>query len=268
MADQKKIVWIISDGTGRSAAQLIKAAAYQFNEADLEYRILKDVTSEEKIHEIIKRVKDETGMIVYTVVSKSNRRLLSRLAMENHILAVDLFGPLISTLQKFLEKVPLEMPGLTYMFNRDYFRMMDAVDFTVKHDDGAFLDDVDKADIILIGPSRVGKTPLAIYLAYTGWKVANIPIIKDNEPPDMIKHIPFKVICLITEPSMLQVRRIERIKKMGDPNITGYTDLKSINEEIEFCKRLSRDGKNWPLIDVSNRPIEDVAKEIIQLVSV
>ena len=133
---------------------------YQFGATNIEYKIITEVTTEEKIAEAVDRVKNESGMIVYTIVSESNRRLLHRLMVENHILSVDLFGPIIATMQKFLQKVPLEQPGLTQKINRDYFRMVDAVDFTIKHDDGNTLASAGNADIILIGPSRVGKTPL------------------------------------------------------------------------------------------------------------
>jgi len=268
MDNQKKIVWVVSDGTGRTATLVLKAAVYQFENLNIDYRIVQDMTSEDKIIEFINTVKNESGMIVYTVVSKSSRRLLHRLAVENHLLSVDLFGPLIATLQKFLEKVPLERPGLSYKMNRDYFRMVDAVDFTIKHDDSRSLESVDRANIILVGPSRVGKTPLAVYLGYMGWKVANIPIIMGHNPPEILNNIPFKVFCLIIDPVLLQKRRIDRIQKLGDPKISGYTEIKSINDEIDFCKVLAGNGKKWPLIDMSDRPVEDVANEIIQLVSI
>lgn len=263
----KKIVWIVSDGTGRTASQLIKAASYQFEGADIEYRIMKEVTTDKKIFEVIDRLKEESGMVVYTLVSKANRRLMHRLMVENHILSVDLFGPLISTMEKFLQKVPRELPGLTYKMNRDYFRMVDAVEFTIKHDDGASVQTAQNADIILVGPSRVGKTPLSVYLAYSGWKIANIPIINNIEPPEIVNKNPLKVFCLIIDPVLLQKRRIDRIKKLGDPKVNGYTDVKSIAEEIEYCKKLADYGKKWVLIDVSYRTVEDLAKEIIQLVS-
>jgi len=162
MNKQKKIVWVVSDGTGRTATQLIKAASYQFELSDIKYKIIKNVVNKKQIFGVIDRVKKETGMVVYTLVSKSNRRVIHRLCVENHILSVDFFGNLISTMEKFLQKVPLELPGLSYKINRDYFRMVDAVEFTVKHDDGASIQNIDNADIILVGPSRVGKTPLSI----------------------------------------------------------------------------------------------------------
>jgi len=258
----------VSDGTGRTALQLLKAASYQFVNTDIEYRTFTDVISEDQIDRFIARVRQESGLVVYTIVSETHRRLLHRLCRENHILSVDLFGPLISTMQKFLQKVPLEVPGLTQKINRDYFRMVDAVDFTINHDDGKSQSTVGGADIILVGPSRVGKTPLSVYLAYMGWKVANIPIILGQEPNRELDLYPYKVFCLVIDPVFLQKRRLDRIRKLGDPKISGYTDLQSINEEIEYCHKLSEQGKKWPIIDVTYRPIEDIAKEIIQLVAI
>ena len=263
----KKIVWVVSDGTGRTALEVLKAVSYQFEDPDLEFQTVSDLTSEDMAIELIDRVRRESGMVVFTVVSGALRRLLHRLCVENHILSVDLFGPLITTMQKFLEKVPLERPGLSYQFNRDYFRMVDAVDFTIKHDDGRAAESSENADIILIGPSRVGKTPLAVYLGYMGWKVSNIPIVRGRDLPDFLGRVHYKVFSLTIEPSLLQRRRVDRIKKLGDPHIEGYTELKSINEELEYCRELAGDGKNWPVIDMSYRPVEDIAKEIIQLVS-
>jgi regulator of PEP synthase PpsR (kinase-PPPase family) len=267
MATQKKIVWILSDGTGRTALDVLKAASYQFEDPELEFRTLSDVTSEEKAYLLIDRIRRESGMIVYTVVSDSLRRALHRLCVVHHILSVDLFGPLITTMQKFLEKVPLERPGLTYQFNRDYFRMVDAVDFTIKHDDGRSVDSLERADIILIGPSRVGKTPLAVYLGYMGWKVSNIPVVRGRELPALLNRLPQKVFSLTIDAFLLQRRRADRIRKMGDPHIEGYTDMEAINEELRYCRRLAGNGKKWPVIDMSYRPVEDIAKEIIQLVS-
>jgi regulator of PEP synthase PpsR (kinase-PPPase family) len=267
MEEQRKILWIVSDGTGRTVQQVIKAALYQFGDMDIEYKIVREVTTEEKIIDVIEQVKRESGMIVYTIVSEANRRLMDRLSVENHILSVDLLGPLLSTLQKFFQKVPIETPGLTFLRNRDYFRMVDAVDFTIKHDDGASISDIDKADIILVGPSRVGKTPLAIYLAYMGWKVANIPLIKGNPLPEVLDRIRLKVFCLIVEPEMLRMRRTERIKRLGDPEIKGYTERSIILQELQHCREVSEDGRKWALLDISHRTIEDQAKEIIRLVS-
>ena len=268
MERQKRIVWIVSDGTGRTAREVLRAASYQFENADLEYRLIGNVTTEAGVIELIDRIKEEPGMVVFTIVSHDLRRTLHRLCVDNHMLSVDLFGPLITTLQKYLQKLPLENPGLSYTKNRNYFRMVDAIDFTIKHDDGTGLESAEQADIILLGPSRVGKTPLAVYLGYLGWKVSNIPVVRGSELPDICERVPHKVFCLVIDPVLLRRRRVDRIRKLGDPHISGYTDLESINEELAYCRRIAAHGKKWPVLDMSYRTVEDVAREIIQLVSI
>lgn len=268
MPDEKQIVWVASDGTGRTALQAIKAALYQFGDVEIDLRVVGDLTTEDKVADLVKRVKDESGMIVYTIVSETRRRLLHRLTAENSILSADMFGPLIETMEKFFRKVPLESPGLSYNLNRDYYRMVDAVDFTLKHDDGKSPSDIEEADIILVGPSRVGKTPLAVYLAYTGWKVANIPVILQTPQtplPETVDKAGAKVFCLVIEPEMLKKRRVDRIRRLGNPKVDGYTELSSIIHELSYCRRLAEEGKKWAVIDVSNRTVEDVAKQIVQL---
>ena len=268
MPDEKQIVWVASDGTGRTALQAIKAALYQFGDIQIDLRVVGDLTTEDKVTDLVKRVKDESGMIVHTIVSETRRRLLHRLAAENSILSVDLFGPLIAAMEKFFRKVPLESPGLSYNLNRDYYRMVDAVDFTLKHDDGKSPSNIEEADIILVGPSRVGKTPLAVYLAYTGWKVANIPVIPQTPQtplPETVDKVGAKVFCLVIGPEMLKKRRVDRIRRLGDPKVDGYTELSSIIHELSYCRQLAEEGKKWPVIDVSNRTVEDVAKQIVQL---
>jgi len=268
MPDEKKILWVVSDGTGRTSLQAIKAALYQFGNVQIDLRVIGDVITEDRVVDIMERVKDESGMIVYTLVSETRRRLLHRLASENHILSVDLFGPLIATMEKFFRKIPLESPGLSYKHNRDYYRMVDAVDFTIKHDDGKSPSDIEEADIILIGPSRVGKTPLAVYLAYTGWKVANIPVILQTPQaplPETVDKAGARVFCLVIEPEKLKKRRVDRIRRLGDPKVDGYTEISSIIHELSYCRQLAGEGKKWPVIDVSNRTVEDVAKQIVQL---
>jgi hypothetical protein len=132
---------------------------------------------------------------------------------------VDLFDSLISGMEDFLKQPPLEIPGLSHQRNADYFRMIDAVDFTVKHDDGRMLESAAHADIVLVGPSRVGKTPLSVYLANLGWKVANVPVVLGNT----LEHMEGleRVICIVLDHNLLQRRRRERIRRLGNPLITG-----------------------------------------------
>jgi len=197
MPDEKKIVWVASDGTGRTALQAIKAALYQFGDVQIDLRVLGDMTTEDKVSDLVKRVKDEGGMIVYTIVSETRRRLLQRLAAENSIPSVDLFGPLIGTMEKFFRKV--------------------------------------------------------------------LPVIPGTPFPETVDKAGAKVFCLVIEAEILKKRRVDRIRRLGDPKVDGYTELSSIIHELSYCRQLAEEGKKWPVIDVSNRTVEDVAKQIVQL---
>jgi regulator of PEP synthase PpsR (kinase-PPPase family) len=258
-------VWAVSDGTGRTAMAVVRAAIYQFSREEVDFRVAGNVTTGEQITDLVEKVRKESGMIVYTIVSSPLRRLLHRLTVENHILAVDLFGPLITTMEKFFETVPLETPGLSFKLNRDYYRMVDAVDFTIRHDDGRGVEDVEAADIVLIGPSRVGKTPLAVYLAYMGWKTANIPVLLGIPMPVALDRIRFKVFSLVVSADILRKRRIDRLRKISAPQIEGYTEIREIERELQYGRELSEHGRKWAIVDMSDRTVEDVSKEIVRL---
>lgn len=256
------IVWIASDGTGRTAVQIVRSVSYQF-ERELDFRVVSEVETEDAIVDLIERVDREPGLLVYTIVSESNRELLRTLAAHRGLRTVDLFEPLISQLQQWLRMEPLEIPGLSQLRNADYFRMIDAVDFTVKHDDGRMLETIGESDLVLTGPSRAGKTPLALYLANLGWKVANVPLTgPDFQPPPELDKLE-QVFCILTEPNLLQRRRRERVRRLGDPLIRGYSDIGSIRREIEACREAAR-SRGWTVIDVSYRPVEDTAHRVLE----
>jgi regulator of PEP synthase PpsR (kinase-PPPase family) len=143
--------------------------------------------------------------------------------------------------------------------------MVDAVDFTIRHDDGRGVEDVEAADIVLIGPSRVGKTPLAVYLAYMGWKTANIPVLLGIPMPVALDRIRFKVFSLVVSADILRKRRIDRLRKISAPQIEGYTEIREIERELQYGRELSEHGRKWAIVDMSDRTVEDVSKEIVRL---
>lgn len=263
MSGKRPVVWVVSDGTGRTALQMIRAVSYQFEGVEPDLRVAAEVTTPEAITGFLDRAAGDPGLVVFTLVSEEHRRLLQRLAGRRGLLTVDLFDSLIKGMQAYLNEPPLEIPGLSHQRNADYFRMIDAVDFTVKHDDGRMLETAGKADIVLVGPSRAGKTPLSLYLANLGWKVANVPLVPGH-PPDELEGLN-PVVCLVIDRKLLQRRRRERMRRLGDPLITGYTDEDGIQEELRFCSEQAR-ARGWPVLDVSYRPIEDVAHQVLKRV--
>ena len=161
---------------------------------------------------------------------------------------MDLLGPLLEKLSRYLKRNPETQPGLFHQVNENYFKRIEAIEFTVKHDDGKYADSLDRADIILVGLSRTSKTPLSVYLSYKGWKVANVPLVKDIDPPaELFQTDQRKIIGLVIDPETLVKIRRERLVKMGDNPSADYANLNHVIAEIDFCKDLFRRNRRWPV---------------------
>ena len=153
-----------------------------------------------------------------------------------------------------------------YQTNQEYFQRIDAVQFAFKHDDGARVDEIDKAEIILLGVSRTFKTPLSVYLAYNGLFVANIPIIKGIQLPDLNNIDPSKIFCLTTIPNELSKLRTSRSESLGG-YVKEYSDLEAVKEELLYANRFFSLHPEWKIINVTNKPIEEIASEILNIIS-
>ena len=178
----------------------------------------------------------------------------------------NVMGPVLTRLADLLELSPISKPGLFRELNKDYFRRIEAIDFTVKHDDGAGLSTIGNADIILVGVSRASKTPLSVYLSYRGWKVANVPIILDVPIPDELKTVDQRrIIGLTVNPQVLRIIRVEREKKLGKTNVEDYTDIRNIQKEVLYANKIFKE-MGWPVLDVTNKSIEESATIIMQMI--
>ena len=169
-------IFVLSDGTGQTGKHVLEAALIQF---DLPVMIIRipHVRTVDQVNELVADAARGHSMIVYTLVSVELRQAVHIAAMERGVIVVDLLGGLLSKLQDFLHRTPWGRPGLLYQTDAGYYQRVDAMEFTVQHDDGQKVDDLDEADLVLVGPSRTSKTPVSFYLAYRGWKVANVPIV-------------------------------------------------------------------------------------------
>jgi regulator of PEP synthase PpsR (kinase-PPPase family) len=172
-------------------------------------------------------------------------------------------GPLLAQLTYQFSDSPSGKPGLFRKLNREYFQRIEAMEFAFRHDDGQRAHELSKADLILLGVSRTFKTPLSIYLAFKGWLVGNVPIISDLPPPQNIFDLPRgKVFCLTTSPNHLSVLRSVRHEHLGGS--TGeYADVDYIRKEIAYAKEIFRRRPDWPIIEVTKKPIEEIASEIL-----
>ena len=256
-------LFIISDGTGRTAEQLLKAALLQFEEANAQIRIYPHVNTREQILEVIDEAHKANGIVVYTVVSKKLRDIVNKQGRLYAVNTIDLMGPLLAHLSHHFSYLPSEKPGIYYELNKSYFKRIEAVEYTLRHDDGQRMGELDKAEIVILGVSRTFKTPISIYLAHKGWLVANIPIILGMKLPDNLFKLPNdRVFGLITSASHLGQLRKMREKHLGG-NVGEYAKPTFILKELEYANGIYKRQPKWTVIDITNKPVEEISMEII-----
>jgi regulator of PEP synthase PpsR (kinase-PPPase family) len=259
-------IYTVSDATGATAERVVRAALVQFEASDVEVSRRGEVQTPEQIREIVDEAAREHGFIVHTIVVDELRRIMLREGRSKDVATIDLMGPLLARLTGLLDVEPKMKPGGFRPFDSSYLDRIDAIDYTVRHDDGKNVSDLDKAEIVLVGVSRTSKTPLSIYLAYRGWRVANIPIILGVEPPQILYELPRKrVVGLIIRPDHLAQLRQVRIERWGHQK-AGYADLQYIKDELAYAYTIFDKRRDWPLVDVTVKPIEETASEVVSLI--
>lgn len=265
---KKEIVYVISDSVGETAKFVTKAVSKQFNGDHVEIKRRSYVEENSEIEEIISLAKKEHSIIVYTIVIPSLKAYLDQRAREEKIIAIDILGPLLMAFERKLNKVPKNEPGLMRELDADYFERVDAIEFAVKCDDGKDPQGALQADIVLIGVSRTSKTPLSMYLAHKGFKVANIPLVPEVSPPEELFELSKgKCVGLIINPKTLHDFRKERLKSLGLVMNSNYTRLDRILEELEYAEKIMR-RIGCPIINVSNKAIEETANLIIDVLQI
>jgi [pyruvate, water dikinase]-phosphate phosphotransferase / [pyruvate, water dikinase] kinase len=262
-------IYVISDGTGETAAVMIRAALVQYADKEVTLIRYKNVRNELQIEPIINDAFDQRGLIVYTVVSPQLRRKIHELANTKGLPSIDLLGPILGTLDTFFGVSSANpQAGLLRAVDEQYFKRIEAIEYTVKHDDGKTMSELDKADIILVGISRTSKTPLSIFLSHKGWKVANVPIVLDQPlPEDLFKVDQRKVVGLIIDMESLQRIRKNRLEKFGQDPGGEYASLAHIGKEIDYATGLFKKNKRWPVFNVTERALEETATEITKIVA-
>jgi regulator of PEP synthase PpsR (kinase-PPPase family) len=205
--------------------------------------------------------------VVHTLVDEELSVLMALRAREYGVAEIDLIGALLTQMTVRLEQAPAGKPGLYRQQREAYFKRVDAIAFTVAHDDGQRIDDLPLAEIVIVGPSRCGKTPLSVYLSVSGWKVANVPLVPGVEPPQALTQVdPARVVGLTIEPGQLVTHRQHRRSSLGIPEKAPYVNPQNIYEEVAaaraFCRR-----HGFRLVNVTDKPIESSAEEVIALVT-
>lgn len=266
---KKLRVFVVSDSVGETGDQVAKAIISQFRpsfEATI-IRRFPHIQTEELIHKIVQLAATQNALIVYTLVKKEMRALLQELCEREQIHAVDILGPGLKAMTAFVEEKPLEKPGIVHQLDDDYFKKIEAIEFAVKYDDGRDPRGLLQADIVLIGVSRTSKTPLSQYLAHKRYKVANVPIVPEVEPPEELFTIdPNKCIGLVISPEKLNFIRKERLISLGLNDDAVYAQHNRILDEIKYFKKIV-DRIGCQVIDVTNKAVEETANVIIEYIT-
>jgi hypothetical protein len=259
-------IYVVSGGVGASGEQLVQTVLAQFPDHHMPVITLGNVRQVTQIKRVIAQAKQAGGIIAHTLVDDRLRGMLTDLARAEDVVALDLMGPLLSRVENVLDRKALGQPGLYRQFHRAYYERVSAIEFTMAHDDGQHPAGWPQADIVLTGVSRAGKTPLSMYLAVLGWKVANIPLVPEvPPPPEMFKLDRHRVIGLTIRPDQLIVFREQRYHQLGVPVPMDYTDPRRLGAEVQAALRVFRRGR-FAVIDVTDKPIETSADEIIKLI--
>ena len=227
------------------------------------------VRTEQQIDKIIKECNQiENCLILYTIVETKLAKYISSKSDKNNVPCFGILGNLILSFSKLLNQKAIHKPSAQHVLDEDYYKRIEAIQFTMAHDDGKKIDDINIADIILLGVSRTSKTPTSIYLANRGYKTVNVPLVLDQKIPNGLESNKKScIVGLIADPDRLADIRRNRVAIMKDYNLREYTDLKSIKEEVENSKKLFTKN-NWPIIDVTRRSVEETAASILKIIEI
>ena len=260
-------IFLISDSTGETLDRIFLSLKAQFKNIDYKVNSYSFTRTENQIHKILDlAIKEKNSIILYTIVDNSLAKFLANTCDKKKIPCFGVLGSLILNFSKLFNQKASHEPSGQHVLNDEYYNRIEAIQFTMNHDDGNLLNDVEKSDIILLGVSRTSKTPTSIYLANKGFKTANIPLVNKNSIPKNLKENPqnFCIIGLTTEAERLADVRKNRINSLKDKKNQDYTNLDKIKKEVEEAKNTFKKYK-WPTIDVTRKSVEETAASIIKI---
>ncbi len=257
-------IFVLSDSTGETAQRVMRSALAQFERKDLRITCFSRVRTAEDVQSVMEKAKDRALVVTYTAVDPQQHDLILRLAGEYGVEVIDPIGPVIGKLSGLMHQQPEGRPGLGMNMDEAYFRRIEAVEFAVKHDDGQMPHGLKRADLVLVGLSRTSKTPVSTYLAQKGWKVANVPIVLGIPLPRELYEVDQNRIfgLTINVAGLVRIRRA-RLKQLNMPIDSEYGMREHIVKELKYAKEIFRSGKVWPVVDVSEKAIEETASIII-----
>ena len=260
-------IYLISDSTGETLDRIFIAIKAQFKNIKYKIHTYSFTRTDNQISKIISKAeKEKNSIILYSIVDSNLSKYLAKLSNEKKIPCFGVLGNLILSFSKLLNQKASHQPSGQYALNDEYYKRIEAIQFTMNHDDGNLLKEIKKSDIILLGVSRTSKTPTAIYLANKGFKTSNIPLVNENSIPQVLKENP-KISCVIglsTEPERLADIRKNRMNSLKETENKSYTNLEQIKKEVDNAKNTFKKYK-WPSIDVTRKSVEETAASVIKI---
>ncbi|MBK6282211.1 MAG: kinase/pyrophosphorylase [Draconibacterium sp.] len=260
-------IYVVSGGRGIAGNNIVQAVLIQYPDNKIPVIIVSNMDSEDELFDVVMKAKTDGGIIVHTLVNGFLRKKAIELCEEFGVREVDLMGKLADFLDDSLDIKPLMHPGLYREINHQYFDRIESIEFTLSHDDGMSPERLKNAEIVLTGVSRAGKTPLSVYLAMYGWKVANVPLVNGINPPAELFEIdPQRVFGLHISAAQLIAHRKKRLLGWNNHQIDSYIDEREVREEIRKAMFVFDKGA-FTVVNVSNKPIESTANEILNIMS-
>jgi hypothetical protein len=257
-------IYVLSDSIGETGELIARAAIKQFSSDKYEIKKFPFITGKDRIEEILADARQNLSIIIYTTVNEDNREFIEAKAKEYNIPTIDIMSPPLNAIESILGVPPKREPGLIRRLDENYFRKVEAVEFTVKYDDGKDPRGVKKADICLVGISRTSKTPLSMYMAHKNFKVANVPLVPEvPAPKELFEKDNRRVFGLIADPLKLIDIRKERLKALGLDYTANYANVERIKLELEYSRNIMK-KLGCVVIDVSTKAIEETATIIIE----
>ena len=260
-------IYLISDSTGETLDRIFLALKAQFSNIDYEVSQFSFTRTENQILKILDKAKNnKNSVILYTIVDNNLAKYLANAGEKKNIPCFSVLGNLILNFSKILNQRASHQPSGQHVLNDEYYDRIEAIQFTMSHDDGNSISDIEKSDIILLGVSRTSKTPTSIYLANKGFKTSNIPLVNENSLPEKIKQNP-KLTCVVglnTEPERLVDIRKNRMSSLKETENKTYTSIENIQKEVIDAKKTFQKYK-WPSIDVTRKSVEETAASIIKI---
>ena len=260
-------IYLISDSTGETLDRIFLAIKAQFKNIEYKIHTYSFTRTENQILKILSDAeKNSNSIILYSIVDSNLAKYLANISSDKKIPCFGVLGDLILSFSKLLNQKASHQPSGQHVLDDEYYKRIEAIQFTMNHDDGNLVKEINKSDIILLGVSRTSKTPTAIYLANKGFKTSNIPLVNDNSIPKLLRENP-KISCVIglsTEPERLADIRKNRMNSLKETENKSYTDLEKIKVEVEEAKKTFKKYK-WPLIDVTRKSVEETAASVIKI---